>query len=208
MFKTRWRASLAGEIKRLPNRGSLPPKLIALHPTFKVHRLLNWGDLRRRSRRRRKHAVFGLKLDKATFHAGLQDGGGLWRGWWAGGGAAVRKLSCQWRRTIGEDRGGAADKKHNKTHRVFVRIPLRKLRQTLLVFAVCCISAREGRLRRQTERVPLLLFCSQPRRATSFVLLIQLCQEAEVWDEATIFITRLFHRKVRCDSKIDSPNVL
>lgn len=96
----------------------------------------------------------------------------------AGGGAAVRKLCCQWGRTIGEDRGGAADKKHNKTHRVFVRIPRRKLRQTLLVFASCCISARGGELRRQTERVPLLLFCLQ--RAASFVLLIQVCHEAEV----------------------------
>lgn len=25
--------------------------------------------------------MFGLKLDKATFHAGLQDGGGVGRGW-------------------------------------------------------------------------------------------------------------------------------
>lgn len=128
--------------------------------------------------------MFGLKLDKATFHAGLQDGGGVGvegRGGGAGGGgAAVRKLCCQWGRTIGEDRGGATDKKHNKTHRLFVRMPRRKLRQTLLVFASCCISASGGELRRQTERVPPLLFCLQPTRTASFVLLIQLCQEAEV----------------------------
>lgn len=82
--------------------------------------------------------MFGLKLDKATFHTGLQDGGGVGRGGegGTGGGAAVRKLCCQWGRTIAEDRGGAADKKHNKTHRVFVRIPRRKLSTALLVFCL------------------------------------------------------------------------
>lgn len=77
---------------------------------------------------------FGLKLDKATFHWGYRmEAGVVWVGG-GGGGVAVRKLCCQWGRTIGEDRGGAADKKHNKTHHLFVRMPRCKLRQTLLVF--------------------------------------------------------------------------
>lgn len=45
------------------------------------------------------------------------------------------------------------------------------------------------------ERVPPLLFRSQPKRAAPFVLLIQPCQEAEVWDEATIFYYTLITSK-------------
>lgn len=103
--------------------------------------------------------MFGLKLDKATFHVGLQDGGGGGLGGWGwGGGDAVRKLCCQWGRTIGEDRGGAADKKHNKTHHLFVRMPRCKLRQTLLVFSSCCVSASGGEAAEREDKTEPALF--------------------------------------------------
>lgn len=80
---------------------------------------------------------------------------------WLGGGgegAAVRKLCCQWGRTIGEDRGGAADKKHNKTHHLFVRMPRCKLRQTLLVFSSCCVSASGGEAAEREDKTEPALF--------------------------------------------------
>lgn len=77
-------------------------------------------------------------------------------GW---GGPAVRKLCCQWGRTIGEDRGGAADKKHNKTHHLFVRMPRCKLRQTLLGFffpRVVYLRAEVRQRRGRTKQEPAL----------------------------------------------------
>lgn len=110
-------------------------------------------------------------------------------GWRVGGRSSGEKVML----SVGENnwkrRGGTADKKHNKTHRLFVRMPCRKLRQTLLVFAPCCISASGGELRQQTERVPLLLFCLQSKRTVPFVSLIQLCQGAEVCDKTTSFFS-------------------
>lgn len=130
--------------------------------------------------------MFGLKLDKATFHAGLQDGGGV-----KGGGQQEERHGESYVVSGGEqlEKTGEAQQIRSTTKRIVCLSECFAVSSAKPYWFLPHAVYLQGEVscsERQTERVPLLLFCLQPKRAASFVLLIQLCQEAEVCDKATI----------------------
>lgn len=94
------------------------------------------------------HSVLVFKLDKAAFRVGVT--GGRW-------GRTGVKVMLSGRRTIGKDRGGTEDKKHNKKHHLFVRMLCCNAPLKCIGFSSCFISCEQrreaGESEGKTERV-------------------------------------------------------